>query len=465
MHMTRAHLLIGALVAVLVGLACNGPSSRNDDRSPTPASTSEPTREVGATATPSPEGAGAEADDLPYGRIIDLSIADIEAFWRETLPRVYGIAYTEVAAVEPYHPSRGEVPSCGQEQSDPELWKGNAFYCTLDDYIAWDDDGLFPQIYDDYGDFAISLTLAHEWGHAIQARAGVQGAKIMRELQADCFAGAWTQSVAAGMSGNIELSSGDLDEALGGYLQFSDAPGTDISDPDAHGSAFDRVSAFADGFDRGAETCRLFEEGEFTVIPLPLTVEDIETGGDLPLEEIVPLVMDDLDAHWATVFEALGLAWAPLDGELFSGEGEAPACASGRIDAPPGLAFYCAGGDFAAWDLDALIIPLYDLTGDFGAAIAVAHTYSEAALSRAGRSISFDRTPHDADCLVGVWIASILNNDRGNLRLSPGDLDEAIAAILLIEGDTGTHDPSSLGTAFERVDAIKTGINGGVTAC
>ena len=43
-------------------------------------------------------------------------------------------------------------------------------------------------------------------------------------------------------------------------LLLRDAPGQSAADPSAHGSAFDRIGAFQDGFESGAEQCATYFE-------------------------------------------------------------------------------------------------------------------------------------------------------------------------------------------------------------
>ena len=74
---------------------------------------------------------------------------------------------------------------------------------------------------------------------------------VLRELQADCFAGAWARWTAdRGL-----LEAGDLDEATLAVFLARDLPGTPWTDPQAHGSGFERTRAFGDGFEGGARTC------------------------------------------------------------------------------------------------------------------------------------------------------------------------------------------------------------------
>ena len=94
--------------------------------------------------------------------------------------------------------------------------------------------------------------MAHEFGHAMQGRFGfASGRGIQDETQADCLAGAWTGWVAAGESEHVSLRTPDLDDVVRGFLLLRDDVGSDPKDTQAHGSYFDRVSAFYEGFDGG----------------------------------------------------------------------------------------------------------------------------------------------------------------------------------------------------------------------
>src|SRR6185312_8449746 len=102
------------------------------------------------------------------------------------------------------------------------------------------------------GDFAASFVLAHEFGHAMQTRLPrPEQLGLLRELQADCFAGAWS----AWVSDRGLLAAGDLDEAILAVFSARDLPGTEWNDPRAHGSGFERTRAFGDGFETGPQAC------------------------------------------------------------------------------------------------------------------------------------------------------------------------------------------------------------------
>ena len=54
-----------------------------------------------------------------------------------------------------------------------------------------------PHLAKTFGTFSVALVLAHEWGHAIQDRAGNDDEQtVYLEQQADCFAGAFLDHVA-----------------------------------------------------------------------------------------------------------------------------------------------------------------------------------------------------------------------------------------------------------------------------
>ena len=119
-------------------------------------------------------------------------------------------------------------------------------------------------------------------------RAGISGTTILLEQQADCFAGAWMGHLAAD-GGPITVNDDTLNLAIAGMVSFSDELGTTATVDGAHGSGFDRVSAFQDGFTNGAAQCATYTTSPPPVIELPFTQSDLATGGNLAFDDIVPL--------------------------------------------------------------------------------------------------------------------------------------------------------------------------------
>ena len=187
-------------------------------------------------------------DYAEYQRTLEATLGMLEQYWAETLPSL-GAEYSDPKAYTYYRSDqRGSGPTCGSESAPPR----NAFYCPAGDFIAWDESGLMIPYYVSGGDFAAAFVLAHEFGHAMQARLPEQAqVGVLRELQADCFAGSWARWV----SQRRMLDPGDLDEATLAVFSARDMPGTPWTDPAAHGSGFERTRAFGDGVELGAEAC------------------------------------------------------------------------------------------------------------------------------------------------------------------------------------------------------------------
>ena len=183
-----------------------------------------------------------------YSATVESVLGSLDEYWSQALPEVFGVRYESPTRYVYYRPEEAPGPRCGREQAPAK----NAFYCPAGDFIAWDESGLLIPYYVGSGDFAAAFVLAHEFGHAVQARLTErEPLGVLNELQADCFAGAWAAHVA--QQGLLE--AGDLDEATLAVFTARDVPGTDFTDPRAHGSGFERTRAFADGYESGPRRC------------------------------------------------------------------------------------------------------------------------------------------------------------------------------------------------------------------
>jgi predicted metalloprotease len=421
---------------------------------------------------------GLDGDEAPTSdEVVEAALLDVDAFWRRTFEDLYGEPYGRITGgYWPYGPD-SEQPPCGDPPPTYADIAENAFYCPGDDLIAWDNVNLIPGLYEEFGGFTLGIVFAHEYGHAVQARAGTSGPTIMMELQADCFAGAWTRDVEEGSSDFFEVTVDDLDKAVAGFLELRDGVGVDAADPAAHGTGFDRIGSFVDGYERGVEHCAAYPDafaaGELIVVEVPFTSpEDFERGGNLPLSELVPLLLDDLEHFWGVVFAQQGETWTPVTDFVPIDPGVDEVTCGGDTfsgDVLVNASFYCVDSDTIYID-DVNLVPTLNEIGDYAVATEIARQYAFAAQVRLGITDTSLAANLNADCLAGVYASSGFLGDRGDeqqLILSPGDLDEAVIAFLL-NSDAGEDVESgevSVGTAFQRFDAYRAGFLEGVASC
>ena len=201
--------------------------------------------------------------------------------------------------------------------------------------------------------------------------------------------------------------------------------------------------------------------------------EDFERGGNLPLDELGPLLLEDLENFWTVLFEEQGETWTPVADVVSIDPDSAEVTCGGEVYSGEVLvnaSFYCVDTDTIYFD-DVNLIPTLNEIGDYAVATEIARQYAYAAQSRLGIDESSLNTNLNADCLAGVYASSgFLGNrqDTGQtLFLSPGDLDEAVIAFLLNSDASDEVEAGnvSVGTAFQRFDAYRDGFLSGTDAC
>lgn len=397
----------------------------------------------------------------PVNQIAIQAIADLEQYWAENFPALYDKDFEQIAGGYYAIDDGSPAPPC---TTDPEEVSGNAFYCSTEDVVAWDAKYLLPDLQSRFGDFVIPVVMAHEFGHAVQARSNFTARTVTRELQADCFAGAWARH--AKDDGVFEVTSAGLDTALAGVLDLRDNPGTSKTDPDAHGSGFDRTSAFQDGFDNGLDRCKEYRDDEPMVLALPFNnIEDAASEGNAPYDSIVNGVPYDLEDYWTQLYPELtnGQAWTPVAGLEAFDPADPPMCGDQSTDGYS--LFYCVPDDYVGWDNVETMPEVYRQGGDYAVSTLLATQYGLAALSRLGDESDEKTSTLRADCLAGGYTASVILHNRAETSswsISPGDLDEGIKALLVFRGD---GDADRQGAGFDRVRAFREGVINGAESC
>jgi predicted metalloprotease len=468
-------------------------SRQNDDRNiladqPDVATDgTDPTDDTTVDTTPIPvqEGIinfGANHVDNGYDGYLTAAFSDIQAFWEQQFPAVYGSPFTPLSGgIYAAYPDRVEpIPGCGTPQTLYGDVQGNAFYCLDGDFMAYDDAELLPQLVAQLGQSAVAVVLAHEFGHAVQFRSDeTQQPTILKEQQADCFAGAWAAHVARGESDVINFNDDDVSGGLIAMIQVRDPVefGGTI-DESSHGTGFDRVGAFQDGFLGGAERCKTFftDGRENQLINIPFNAGDPD--GNLPLidpdpdptdgpGDVVTLLPADLNRYWTAQLAASNLTLTAPTLTVFTPDGgDPPACDGFDSSNFDQNILYCPATNTIFLDQDWAEQEISDpLLGDMSVGYLISRGYSEVVQGLLGSTLTDEPRALLNDCLTGAWIRDDLppQPDGRPLYLSAGDLDEAIVTAIVL-GDS-TSDTNVSGTAFEKVDAFRSGVLGGMQSC
>ncbi|WIY02825.1 neutral zinc metallopeptidase [Amycolatopsis mongoliensis] len=404
------------------------------------------------------------ADGGEDDKLATAAIDDVQTYWGEMLPANFGQQFEPVKSLLSYDSQTDtEKTGCGSVKK-----LVNAFYCSVDDSVAWDRGVLLPMLRQRFGPMSVVVVLAHEFGHAVQFRLGDKAGiskttpTVVKEQQADCFAGGYFRWVAEDKSKFYRVSTSEgLNQVMAAMFLIRDQAGTSGADRGAHGTAFDRTFAFQTGFEKGPKECAAMNDQNVKARLTERPFDKGDTGkGDAKFnDQAVELLKKSLD-------------------EAFKGAGvAAPEIADGGSCQTTPPASYCPGDNTVSIDL----AKLSDLAqpidrqaemqgedpggmGDFAAFSEVASRYALGIQKGVGASIDNANAGLRTACLVGAWAA--FTNRPGDLRLSAGDLDEAIADLLqpesLISADVNGKRPDS---GFDRVESLRRGYLEGSSVC
>ncbi|MCV7193943.1 peptidase [Mycolicibacterium brumae] len=424
----------------------DGPSGLRPDATP-------PTRTVVNTD-------GGESDHLGAQ-----AVSDIEQYWEYAFPETFAGEFTPVDQAVSWDADDYDAQFCGFST----YGLVNAGFCRPEKTIGWDRGVLLPALRRSHGDMAITMVLAHEYGHSVQLQGGLAQPKtptLVAEQQADCLAGAYIRWVAEGNSARFTVSTGDgLNDLLATLLSIRDPVMTELDvmvqgPGNEHGSAFERISAFEFGFTDGPSACVVID------------AEEIEQRrGDLPQE----LRMDQTgeleitEQSVRTMFDALNALYTPEQPPTLSFAPAGQTCADARPSPPVS---YCPAADTITVDLPALVAlgtPTDDddaatMVGDNSAYSVLFSRYALAIQHRRELDLDSAEAALRTGCMTGVSIAKLAEGvdvDDSRVKLAAGDLDEAVSGLLTnglvasdVNGDT-------VPAGFSRVSAFRTGVLGG----
>jgi hypothetical protein len=411
------------------------------------------------------------AGDGETDRIARNSLADVLAYWEQTFPEVFGEDFGTVEggfwSIDPDQTRDADLPDdSGCFNHDVNDLADNAFYCPPDDAVYYDR-AWMSDLAEEYGPFVIAEIMAHEMGHAVQGHAGIDEDSIIVETQAECFAGAWTRWVVDGNSQHFTVRAPALDPYLLGYLYFGDPAGSDPTMEGAHGSLFDQLSAFQEGYADGPQACVAFDSTRvYTEEPFDPDEED--TGGDLSFDESVDFVDDTLAAFWQQAF-ATGFDDTPALGGQFAAPAIRAADGEGMVCGGAGEELdleFCAEDGSVRYDSGDLLEPAHDDVGDFAVDTLLSLPYGMAVRQQRGLSTDDPEAVTSVVCAAGWYARELyLGAVEGSpVVISPGDVDEA-AVVLLTYATQRSVLPDAGLSGFELADYFRQGFVDGGTAC
>jgi predicted metalloprotease len=448
--------------------------------------TSQPGPTVSIPADPAAINFGADKPPKAYDDFLLAVLTDLRVWWGEQYPAIYGEDFTPLeGGVYAAYPGRADdIPGCGAPTTTyQEVRDYVAFYCGVGDFLVYDDsdDGLLAQLARDYGAGTIGTVLAHEFGHAIQLRAGNLDrglATILTEQQADCFAGAWTGRAARGEASTLTYSDGDVRAGLIAMTKVSDPVGIDQFDAGGHGSGFDRVGAFQVGYLEGPARCAEILDDPLPLVPNQFTsFDDQAREGNAPFgygtDDLLNFLPTDLNLYWARELDQQipgldELTLMPVQSATDA------ACDDLRGNFERGAAWCASTNELVVNEPAAL--DLYRSLGDFSVGYLLGSAWGEAVQDALDSPLTGEDRALMDDCLTGGWVRTVIPVETAQgielpqprfadrtSSISAGDLDEAIQTLLLI-ADLGSGD-NELGNAFEKIAALRTGVIEGTDAC
>jgi predicted metalloprotease len=347
----------------------------------------------------------------------------------------------------------------------------NAAYCRLDNSIGWDRSVLLPTIEETFGKMAVVMVLAHEYGHAIQSLAKIVTTKdpvIVKEQQADCFAGAFIRHVAEGKSKHFTINTSDgLNSVLAATVSIRDS---NPDDPDSvHGSAFERVTAVQIGFTDGPKGCKAIDISEIERRRgnLPQTFKGDTGRGENPISK------ENLIELSKALAAILPIKATPT----YDYSGAKIDCRNGVTTEPVS---YCPAKNTIATDIPALAergtsnideddpLPV-KVTGDYNGYIVFISRYTLAVQQNNGQKLVGAKTGLRAACLSGVVTGKLAQPGRtasqGDIVLAAGDLDEAVSGLLADGLAASDAEGKTVPSGFSRVDAFRAGVLYGKNSC
>ena len=405
------------------------------------------------------------ATDTGVDQLARNALADLNTFWSQAYPEFFDGQFTPLEngyfSVDSDHIDQSAYPDtgigCAGSPTTPDEVAGNAYYDPSCDLIVYDR-ALLEELSTDYGRFLGPVVMAHEFGHAMQARFGfaASGRSIQDETQADCFAGAWTGWVRRrARPQHVSLRTPELDDVIRGFLLCGTtwaatrtaarrtAPTSTASRRSTRASTAGSASC-RDDF--GAD--RLYTAASFT------RRASSQNGGNAPVDDIEQWVGTTLPEFWTGVFPSVyGTDFTP---PKVTGLRRHRARTARRPAPRPGL--LRRHDTRCTWTRRTWRRRPTSEIGDFALTTALSLPYSLAVRNQAGLSTDDGAATRSAVCLTGwyeaQWFNGAFTASTDGAVISPGDIDEAVQ-FLLEYGVRPEVFPNTSASGFELVGAFR----------
>lgn len=425
-----------------------------------------PVREGVSGPRPNAPGPVGNIDNTDGGvedRLALLAVNDIEEFWHQHYASYLPGRFEPVDDLVSYDSDDPDAPSVCLGDLYGVV---NALYCALSHTIAWDRGVLVPVAMQYFGEMGVVGVLAHEYGHALQFAselADIDTDVLVKEQQADCFAGVYLRSVAAGESTRFTLSTADgLNRVLGGLIFLRDPVSSQVED--AHGSALDRVSAFQMGFAGGGDQCAAIDMAEIEKrqgdLPRQLTYDAFgEPVLDSPIDEDTLSKLMQVLGDIYQLRNPPALSMKEPDCPTAPGTVPTSYCASSNtihVDLP----VLKAAGEPKTEEEDEVL-----LQGDNTALSMVTSRYALAVQQERGVKLDTPTAALRTACLTGMAQGQMTDEAGFDFVLSPGDADEAVSGLLtnpVVASDVNGL-PAPAG--FTRILAYRLGLSSNADQC
>jgi predicted metalloprotease len=463
----------------------------------------DPTQVAGKPVTEDPSGLrpnapgpvrpveGGDGGDIDH--LAAMAVADIEQFWAGAYGAPLKGKFAPVKALFSWDSRYKHGRFCGGETANDQnaAWCGSARQncpssdsaaCTSSkNTIGWDRGPYLTERRAGFGDMGVAMTLAHEYGHAIQYTMAdlIQGDTaadgLAAEQQADCFGGVYMRWVVDGKSPRFTLSTGDaLSNVMATRIAVRDPLLAQSSplvrgDELIHGSAFERVTAFQFGFTEGTAACAGIDAKEVLQRRAALPKEFLEEGqtGEYPVTQNAV----------KTMIETLTKVFSPANPPKLSFD--PPSCSDAK---PTPSASYCPSTNTIAVDMNRLILLGTSLSrgspfdsransvfGDYTAYSVLASRFMLAIQKEHNQSLDNTDAGLRTACLTGVATTKLAKGvtlPNGNtIKLYGGDLDEAVSGVLTNGMIAGNVNGEFAPSGFARIDAYRTGVLGDQASC